>query len=246
MTKSIILLRGLTRGIHHWGDFPDQLQTAFAQQKIIPIDLAGNGERYKETSPVTIKLALEDIRREVKKIRIEGPISILALSLGGMITLQWLNDYPDEINKAIIINSSHAGLSPLTKRMRPLSILKLALTLFQPTSLKESSIYSLTSNNPINKGLLNHWMVEAKKHPVSLINAYRQAQAARRFKTQLNFHAEKLLILASENDRLVNVDCSKSIAKSSQSNIKFHNTAGHEVTLDDPLWVINQAKEFIK
>ncbi|HCM04532.1 MAG TPA: alpha/beta hydrolase, partial [Oceanospirillales bacterium] len=109
MTRSIILLRGLTRGTHHWGAFPDQLKAAFGQKKIIPIDLAGNGDRYKEASPVSIKLALEDIRNEVRKLNLEGPVTILALSLGGMITLQWLNDYPDEIDKAIIINSSHAG-----------------------------------------------------------------------------------------------------------------------------------------
>mgnify|MGYP001283341154 CR=1 FL=1 len=246
MTRSIILLRGLTRGTHHWGEFPKQLKAAFGHQKIIPIDLAGNGDRYKEASPVSIKLALEDIRNEVKKLKQEGPVTILALSLGGMITLQWLNDYPDEIDKAIIINSSHAGLSPLTKRMRPLSILKLLLAILQPISLRESSIYSLTSNNPINKELLEQWITEAKNHPVSLANAYRQAQAARKFKTRINIDATKLLILASENDRLVNVDCSIDIAKSTQSNIKYHTSAGHEVTLDDPLWVIYQAKEFIK
>lgn len=246
MTRTIILLRGLTRGIHHWGDFPDQLQAALPQQKIIPLDLAGNGERHKETSPATIKRALEDIRSELKKAKIEGPVSIIALSLGGMITLQWLNDYPDEIDKAIIINSSHAGLSPLTKRMHPLSILKLVLAILKPTSSKEAAIYSLTSNNPINKELLDHWITEAKTHPVSLANAYRQAQAARQFRTQLNIDAKKLLILASSKDRLVNVDCSKDIAISTNCNIKYHEAAGHEVTLDDPHWVIHQIKNFIE
>lgn len=245
MTRSIILLRGLTRGTHHWGEFPEQLKAAFGHQKIIPIDLAGNGDRYKEASPVSLKFALEDIRNEVKKLKLEGPVTILALSLGGMITLQWLNDYPDEIDKAIIINSSHAGLSPLTKRMRPLSILKLLLAILQPISLRESSIYSLTSNNSINKELLEHWITEAKNHPVSLTNAYRQAQAARKFKKIINIDASKLLILASTDDRLVNVDCSKEIAKNTQSNIKYHPTAGHEVTLDDPQWVINQMIKFI-
>lgn len=246
MTSSIILLRGLTRGKHHWGCFPEQLQSAFPDQKIIPIDLAGNGDRFKEKSPATIKLALEDIRQELKRYDIETPVTVIALSLGGMITLQWLNDYPDEIDKTVIINSSHAGLSPLIKRMRPLAMLKLALTLLQPKALRELSIYSLTSNNPIDKALLNNWISEGKHHPVSLSNAYRQAQAARQFKTLLNFNAEKLLILASNNDRLVNVECSKSIASTTQSKIEFHISAGHEVTLDDPLWAIDKAKRFIE
>lgn len=244
MTNSIILLRGLTRGKYHWGDFPTQLQSAFPQKNIIPIDLAGNGGRYQETSPTTIQLALEDIRSELNKHGIKEPVSIIALSLGGMITLQWLNKYPNEIHKAIIINSSHAGLSPLVKRMKPLSIFKLLLTVIQPIFLKELSIYSTTSNNPINKETLTQWIREAKKHPVSLKNAYRQAIAAKRYKTPLKIEPSKLLILSSRNDRLVNSDCSRNIATETQAKIEFHISAGHEVTLDDPIWVLEQAKHF--
>lgn len=246
MANSIILLRGLTRGQHHWGAFIQQLQSSLPHKKIIAIDLAGNGERYNETSPNTIRNALEDIRNQLKKESITTPVDVVALSLGGMITLQWLIDYPDEINKSLVINSSHAGLSPLAERMRPLGLLKLVCAITLPVFLRELIIYGVTSNTPINQNVLGHWIREAKAHPIKLSNAYRQAQAARRFKPPLIIKSNKLLILTSAEDQLVNARSSHKIAEATQARIEQHISAGHEMTLDDPLWVIDKIKRFIQ
>ena len=73
MTNTIVLLRGLVRGQHHWGTFLDQVKAQFPEQKVIAIDLAGNGERYKEQSPDNIKDAVKDIREQLQANNLQPP-----------------------------------------------------------------------------------------------------------------------------------------------------------------------------
>lgn len=244
MAITLVLLRGLTRGSNHWADFPKQLEQAFPDIKLVLIDLAGNGLRANENSPVTVKAALQDIREQVKQQDVAFPIDILALSLGGMITLQWLNDFPEEINKAIVINSSHAGLSNTCERMQPLTIAKLVAGVLLPAKIREKIIYSVTSNNSVNDNVLNQWIVEAKHHPVSRLNFIRQVLIARSFNTNLRLQKKQLLLLASSADRLVNASSSKALAKKTCAQLNMHHEAGHEITLDDPEWITQQAASF--
>jgi pimeloyl-ACP methyl ester carboxylesterase len=244
MARTLVLLRGLTRGCNHWADFPKQLQQAFPEVTLVFIDLAGNGLRTSESSPLMIQDALQDIRDQIKQQYIHYPVDILALSLGGMITLQWLNDFPEEINKAIVINSSHAGLSKTSERMQPLTIGKLSISSLLPASVREKIIYSVTSNKPVKKSILNQWVLEAQKHPVSRANFIRQVLMARSFRTDLHVNKEQLLLLASQSDRLVNAASSKALAKNTGADLKLNALAGHEITLDDPVWVINRAASF--
>ncbi|MBL4798816.1 MAG: alpha/beta hydrolase [Oleispira sp.] len=245
MVRTLVLLRGLTRGCNHWADFPKQLNQAFPDTKLALIDLAGNGIRTDDSSPLTIKAALQDIRDQIKQQGITFPIDILALSLGGMITLQWLNDFPEEINKAIVINTSHAGLSKTSDRMKPLTISKLSIGALLPASMREKIIYSVTSNNPVKQLIRNQWIEEAKKRPVYRLNFIRQVFIARSFKTHLRINKEQLLLLASSSDRLVNVASSKALAENTSARLEVHITAGHEITLDDPRWVIHHLTSFL-
>lgn len=246
MARTLVLLRGLTRGCNHWADFPKQLNQAFPDVKLAFIDLAGNGLRTNESSPITIKTALQDIRNQVKRQGIAFPIDILALSLGGMITLQWLNDFPDEINQAIVINSSHSKLSKTSERMRPSTIAKLVTGVLLPASLRERIIYSVTSNHLLNTNITNQWVLEANTHTVSRLNFIRQVFIARSFTTNLRINKKQLLLLASSSDRLVNASSSKALAKKTGADLKTNKMAGHEITLDDPDWVINHAASFFQ
>lgn len=245
MARTLVLLRGLTRGCNHWADFPKQLKQAFPDVKLAFIDLAGNGLRTSENSPLTIQDALQDIRDQIKQQGISYPVDILALSLGGMITLQWLNDFPEEINKAIVINSSHAGLSKTSERMQPLTIGKLSIGTLLPASIREKIIYSVTSNNLVKNNVINQWITEAEEHPVSRLNFIRQVFIARSFKTHLHINKGQLLLLTSSSDRLVNTASSKALADNTLANLEIHQTAGHEISLDDPNWVIKHMVSFL-
>jgi len=46
-------------------------------------------------------------------------------------------------------------------------------------------------------------------------------------------------------DQLVNVKCSLKLAQYWQCDIRLHPTAGHDLPLDDGVWVAKQVKDWI-
>lgn len=53
-----------------------------------------------------------------------------------------------------------------------------------------------------------------------------------------------MLLIASEQDRLVNVACSKTLASRWQIPLSLHPDAGHDLPLDDPDWLYEQIHHF--
>ena len=92
---------------------------------------------------------------------------------------------------------------------------------------------------------LNLWEVIQKEQPVSLSNTIRQIAAGGLFRIG-NFRPKlPILVLASTSDRMVSVNCSKAIAQRWQAPILEHPTAGHDLTADDPNWVVERMREFL-
>ena len=240
MADTLVMLRGLARGKHHWGSFVGQVEQAFPDKKVVAIDLAGNGDRYQETSPASVHEAVEDIQQQLLSKKLQPPYDVISLSLGGMITLQWLHEN-HEIDKAIVMNPSHAML-PVYQRMRPSAMLTIhSSVLLLPAQLRERLIFGLNANQEPDQDMIQHWVNLEKKQSVQFSNLVNQLKTAKTFSTSLKIEPERVLLLASRKDKLVNVACSKKIASKFSLNIHYHPTAGHEISLDDPKWVIEQA-----
>lgn len=67
--------------------------------------------------------------------------------------------------------------------------------------------------------------------------AVRQLHAAVRYRIQSPPRVP-ILLLASRHDRLVDVRCSHSIARAWRCDLHEHPSAGHDLPLDDPDWVV--------
>ena len=76
-------------------------------------------------------------------------------------------------------------------------------------------------------------------------NALRQLLAAARFRASTQAPACPVLLLGSEHDGLVNVQCTRAIARRWGSTVALHPDAGHDLPLDDPQWVINQVRQWL-
>jgi pimeloyl-ACP methyl ester carboxylesterase len=59
-------------------------------------------------------------------------------------------------------------------------------------------------------------------------------------------HKIPFLILGSEKDRLVDPQCSRDAAKALLAQLVMHPSAGHDLPLDDPDWVIEQIRNWLK
>ena len=151
-----ILLRGLTREHAHWGSFPARLGEAFPEHQFHLVDLPGTGVRYREDSPATVAAIREAVSRHVSHI--PGPFSILALSMGGMVALDWAQHAePGEFQHLVLINTS-SGFSRPWQRMQPAAWPKILRFLVRRELFHRArDILRLTSNRVIPLSLFKHW-----------------------------------------------------------------------------------------
>lgn len=245
MQKNWVLIRGLVRGVGHWSDFPERLKVAFPYDNFEFLEIPGNGALYREKSPITIDQMVEALREKSEFLQQGEKIQILAISLGAMVATTWANRYPLEVENLVLMNSSSAKYSKFYERLKPGNYLTLARLLAGSRSLYtveqvEREILKMTSNSSERRNFaLPIWTEESTVHPIELQNFLRQLLAA-------NFHVfptkapVSTTFLACENDRFVDVSCSKNIANSWGCKIHIHPWAGHDLSLDDPDWVLNQ------
>ena len=212
-----ILLRGLTRESRHWGSFVGQLEAALPGSRVIALDLPGNGQLHRQRSPMHVHAMVESCRAQLKARNITAPYRLLAMSLGAMVAVAWSSAYPHEIATQVLINTSLRPFSSFYQRLRPANygaLLKLAVLGASPEAW-ERTIFRLTSN-PASRAAIDAvlplWLAWRQGNPVSRANALRQLVAAARFRAPKTAPAAATLMLASAQDRLVSVACSKALA----------------------------------
>ncbi|MDX1633559.1 MAG: alpha/beta hydrolase [Marinobacter sp.] len=240
-----ILLRGLTREQAHWGDLPERLAASLPEHRFHTLDLPGTGNRYRDTSPWTIA----GIRQRVAQAaaHIPPPYGLIALSMGGMVALDWAQAEPrGRIQYLVLINTS-GGFSPPWQRFRP-SALPAVVRLLSRRELfdREAGILALTSNRPVATETVKRWYSIQRQRPVSRQNALRQLTAAARYRPRAQRPLPDALVLASRGDRIVDWRCSRALEQRWQWRLQVHPHAGHDLPLDAPDWVVAQIVAYLR
>ena len=249
-TTPWILLRGLTRDSRHWGSFVGELEAALPGSRVIALDLPGNGRLHQQRSPTRVQDMVESCRAQLRARQIEPPYRLLAMSLGAMVAVAWTSNYPQEVATQVLINTSLRPFSSFHERLRPANygaLLKLAV-LGAPPEARERTILRLTSNHAGRdaiEAVLPYWLALRQSNPVSRGNALRQLVAAARFCAPRIRPSAATLVLASAQDRLVSVACSKALATHWQCDLRIHPSAGHDLPLDDGPWVAAQVRDWL-
>lgn len=230
-----LLLRGLARETGHWGNFPQLLGERIGQLPLCK-DLPGCGERSTERAPASITGLLAQVRQPLdpreKKI-------LVGVSLGGMVALQWAYEYPDEVAGVVIINSSARNLSRPFERFSPSAIRVLMQALTSNAAEREDVILRLVCNSEsVWRRYLPTFQALAKHRPVTFGNAMRQLFAATQFRIQKV--SPPGLVIVSDMDKLASPACSRTIAKFQGWPVATHPTAGHDLALEDPAWLVDQ------
>lgn len=240
-----VFLRGLTRCAAHWGPFAPAFERALPGSRVIPLDLPGNGVLFRQRSPVSIAGLVEYCRAELLRQGHQPPYAVLAMSMGAMVAAHWAHTAPQDIGRMVLINTSFRPFNPFYERLRPgnyARLLRMALLRADAQAL-EREILHMTSNTPDqHPAVLAQWIAIRSQHPVRGANALRQLLAAARFRASLQAPPCPVLLLASEQDQLVSARCTHAIALNWGSPLAQHPTAGHDLPLDDPEWVIEQVR----
>lgn len=253
-----VLLRGLTRDRRHWGDFPLRLREALVATahgparggrgvRVVAPDLAGNGARWQEPSPSTVAAMVDDLRAALHEQGLSPPYRVLAMSLGAMVTIEWARCHPEELAGAVLMNTSVRPLSPLYHRLQPRAWPTLLGGLCHPGDAPglQRRVLALTSRHwhvetEAGAGLLAQWVEWQRACPVQPANAWRQLLAAARYRAPLAPPPVPVRLLNGAGDRLVHPACSQALAQAWGLRLHLHPTAGHDLPLDAPDWVVTQ------
>lgn len=246
-TLNWVLVRGLSRETRHWAKFPATLQKAYPHSRIQVLELPGVGTKYREPSPTSIEEFSENLRDDFLSLQKEheGPWGIIAVSLGGMIAMDWVNRYPDDFQCLVTINSSAGNLSGPLDRLSFKAVGKI-LKLFFRNDLEERErvILELTTRiTPITDELVKTWASFGEQYPLSREVFLKQIYAASRFQVPESL-AIPFLIICGEGDQLTSPRCSKLLAKHFKIPYQSHPKAGHDLPLEDPEWLSNTISEW--
>ena len=233
-----VLLRGLTREARHWGRLPDQLLKA-GLGPVTLLDLPGNGACWQQPSPTTVRAMMTAARASLAALGLMPPYSLLAMSLGGMVAVDWAQQHPADIERLVLVNTSMRPLNSLAQRLRPASwpqLLRIAAQ-WKNAAGVERRIHQLTcANTDALDTDLAVWQQIRRSAPVSSANALRQLLAAARFQGAAVAPACPVLLLSSAPDQLVDPVCSATLAAAWGARLDRHRWAGHDLCHDDPDW----------
>ncbi len=246
MNAPWILLRGLMRDGRHWGGFIDTFAADFPGADIIALDMPGNGMRHLEQSPASVDALADDCRAQLQQRGVAPPYRLLAMSLGGMVAVSWATRFPDELQGAVLINTSLRPFSRFWERLRPAIYPTLLRLLTRPDArTREAAVLRMTSRHTgRTQAVLDDWTAWSRQNPVSAANGLRQITAAGRFVASRQKPPIPILILTAAGDRLVHPRCSRRLAAAWHCAFAEHPDAGHDLPLDDGAWVSRQVRDW--
>jgi pimeloyl-ACP methyl ester carboxylesterase len=247
MKQSWIFLRGLGRHQHHWGKFAELFREKNPQSEVELLDLRGNGELQYSVSCSTIEDHVRDLRARSKLIKNGQPVHLLGLSLGGMVASLWAAQHPSEVQSLVIMNSSDRSLGRPWDRLRPASyqlLLEVLALTNKPQEIIEEAILDLTTRMLPEKSK-KAWAYQFAKYPLtSRWSLLKQLYSASRFEFPDPPPPARTLILCGAQDALVNPEISQRLSEKWNCAFQIHPNAGHDLTLDDPDWVLAQLRDF--
>lgn len=172
---------------------------------------------------------------------------IFAVSLGGMVALNWLSRFPQDFTRAVIVNTSAGDLSSPFERFHPRNYGQILRAVVAGAEAREQTILQITSNrqDPEIGEIARRHAGYAREHPTPVRVFRDQIRAAIRSQTPSRLEVPTLF-LASTADRLVDASCSSRIAERLGQEIRLHDAAGHDLPLDAPEWIMESVSDWMK
>ncbi|WP_144213074.1 alpha/beta fold hydrolase [Shewanella donghaensis] len=257
-----VLLRGLMRDSRHWYGFDDLIKEHGIE--VLTPDVTGNGTLGDLTSPLTIEEYADDVWRQIDaQVCEDTQCSLIGVSMGGMLALEMAKQRPQKINQVVMINSSAGNVSPWYQRFQVIPLIKAIgranwriildkLRLSRKGRLQRAHlnfVESCTLNyTTMFKGtdelVLADWSLMRRENHTSIVNGARQLLAAAKFSCPKNIAAE-VFIIAANQDNLANPKCSEALASFYQTKLMRVENGGHDVTLDQPEYVLSLLQKIL-
>jgi pimeloyl-ACP methyl ester carboxylesterase len=236
----VLLIRGLLRESRHWLNFP-ALLSAQLRRPVFSLDLPGCGTLYQQRSAASIPALRAQLQQQWAKCYPdyqEEAVHLLAISMGGMLALDWALDAPQQVKSLVLINSSSAGLNPFWQRLKPANYFKIMQALIAGPLVREELIWGMTVNKAVDPAIVQQWQQWAIECPVRRSNALRQLWAASRFRVQQAPDCP-VFVVSALADQLVSPLCSQMLAERLSSPLLTLADVGHDLPLEATDWLLS-------
>ncbi len=261
----IVLIRGLAREAEHWGEFTNILKNElkaclsdeYGDLEILTPDLVGCGVNFQMKAEKRIEdyadhlvQSLFPVTKKSESLKEKNTITptfLVGISMGGMVALELLQRCDSFINGVVLINSS-TGDQALYKRLRPRAWWPAIISILGSMNVRERIMLGVVSNNKRNfDANYRHWLSIQKKRPVTRRTIVLQLFAAARYRLEATKNAIKSpgAIFTSKQDNMVSYRCSEDLARRLSWPIDYHESAGHDLPLDDGVWLAKKISHFI-
>lgn len=237
----IFLVRGLARETAHWGEFISQLESQKYVNSVIGLDLLGAGKFHKLAAPLTIEQNAEFLLSQIDE-KSKNPRVIVSVSLGSMIAIEMAHKCSDLFEKVFVMNTSFSNLSPVYHRLQ-LNALKQFFMIAKSKGMlaREKEVLTMVSRaREKHDEIAKDWAEIAEKRPMPKANFLRQLAAAARYKLADDPPSAPIVVFNSKGDEMVHPSCSEKLADYWNLPLETHPTAGHDICIDDPDWVIDK------
>jgi pimeloyl-ACP methyl ester carboxylesterase len=246
-----LLLRGLAREQRHWYEFRELLAARLGVARVHCLDVAGAGTEHVVLPRPSVPWLARDVARRLPALggapRAGERWALVGLSLGGMLALELCRMFPLQFEAAVIINSS-SRLTNASARIRPAAALQLLRAARSDDPLRrEQLVLALTSALPEPERALYARRAAdfAREAPPSRWAALAQLIAAGRFQPPDRQQIRaRLAFVCSRDDGLVSPRCTHDLATWFGSACREHAWAGHDLPLDDPVWLCEHIAQF--
>ncbi|QLE84453.1 alpha/beta hydrolase [Shewanella sp. Scap07] len=255
----VVLLRGLMRDQRHWHGFEQRLIDAGCQ--VLSVDVLGNGHYYRQRSPLNIDEYAEQVARQIQA-HFQGQsvpqLTIVGLSMGGMIALRLAKQQPQMIKQVVLLNSSAANLSGWYQRFRLDRLIAIGAAqcwrhviqqLNARGSAKKASpverlVLALTSLKAANQiDYIQQWSQWRTERHCHFFNGVRQIIACAKFNAPSALSCP-IYVMVANQDALVMPSCSAALAQFYQTELVKIDCCGHDISLDQPQILLRKLLQY--
>jgi pimeloyl-ACP methyl ester carboxylesterase len=239
-----VLLKGMKQTSRHWVGVPEQLSARLDGAPVLTFDLPGTGGAADRRVPWSVPEMAQDVRARWLPERGRAERwGLLGLSLGGMVSISWADQHPDELQLVVIGNTSARGAAWPQERLwwRSWPALVRAIRTRDPV-LRERRVLDLvcqTYGSGARDQLALRYAELTREEPFGLGAFARQLVAGSRYRAPKAIEVP-LHVLSGARDTFVAPACSDRLARRFGAPLHRHPEAGHDLSLDAPEWLIDR------
>ncbi|MBR7553466.1 alpha/beta fold hydrolase [Allobacillus sp. GCM10007491] len=217
---------------------------------IVAFDLPGFGNSEKSTS---FDYSFEGYAQMVNDLMDHfqlNKVSIAGHSMGGQVALYTARNFPDRVDKLILLNSSGYLMKPAQKYVAA-SYLPF-FSLFLMRYFKRVGVEKTLQNVLYDQSLINQEMIRVYEKPFlkrdfyrSLIRLIRQREGDL-FSEKLSSIKHPILLLWGKNDKITPLRIGKKLAGDlPNATLKAYDQTGHLITDERPNEIVDEMKHFL-